>query len=77
MIPQRFSHASIAMSSIPAPVQQALQARNDATQQQVATAVVRKSLDVQKQTGDAINALLEQAVNVQRQIADGHLDVKV
>ncbi len=77
MITRRFSHASIAMSSIPAPVQQALQARNDATQQQVATAVARKSLDVQKQTGDAINALLEQAVNVQRQIADGHLDVKV
>lgn len=65
------------MSSIPAPVQQALQARNDATRQQVATAVARKSLDVQKQTGDAINALLEQAVNVQKQIADGHIDVKV
>ena len=64
------------MSSIPAPVRQVLQAQNDATRQQVNTAVLRKSLDNQKQTGDAINALLEQAVEVQRQIADGHLDVK-
>lgn len=64
------------MSSIPAPVRQALQAQNDATRQQINTAVLRKSLDNQKQTGDAINALLEQAVEVQRQIADGHLDVK-
>ena len=68
---------SIAMSSIPAPVQQALQARSDATRQQLNTAVLRKSLDHKKQTGDAINALLEQAVEVQRQIADGHIDVKV
>ena len=64
------------MSSIPAPVRQVLQAQNDATRQQINTAVLRKSLDNQKQTGDAINALLEQAVEVQRQIADGHLDVK-
>ena len=65
------------MSSIPAPVQQVLQARNDATRQQVNTAVLRKALDHQKQTGDAINDLLEQAVEVQRQISDGHIDVKV
>ena len=64
------------MSSIPAPVRQVLQAQNDATLQRINTAVLRKSLDNQKQTGDAINALLEQAVEVQRQIADGHLDVK-
>ena len=63
------------MSSIPAPVRQVLQAQNDATRQQINTAVLRKSLDNQKQTGDAINALLEQAVEVQRQVADGHLDV--
>ncbi len=65
------------MSSIPAPVQQALQARNDATRQQVTPRSLRKSLDAQKQTGEAINALLEQALKVQRQIADGHIDVKV
>ena len=77
MFTHRFSHASIFMSSIPAPVQQALQARKDATRQQVTTAVVRKSLDAQKQAGDAINALLEQTLKVQRQIADGHIDFKV
>lgn len=65
------------MSSIPAPVQQVLQAQNDAGRQQINTAILRKGLDHQKQTGDAINALLEQAVDVQRQIADGHIDVKV
>jgi hypothetical protein len=65
------------MSSIPGPVQQVLQARSESTQQQINTALLRKSLDTQKQTGDAINQLLEQAVNVQRQIADGHIDVKV
>jgi hypothetical protein len=65
------------MSSIPAPVRQVLQARNDATRQQINTALMRKSMDVQQQTGEAINALIEQAVQVQRQIADGHIDVKV
>jgi hypothetical protein len=65
------------MSSIPAPVRQVLQARNDAMRQQINTALMRKSMDVQQQTGEAINALIEQAVQVQRQIADGHIDVKV
>ncbi len=65
------------MSSIPAPVRQVLQARSDATRQQIDTALLRKNLDAQKHAGDAINALLEQAVNVQQQLADGHLDVRV
>ena len=65
------------MSSIPGPIQQVLQARQDAGRQQIDTALLRKGLDTQKQTGDAINALLEQAVEVQRQLADGHIDVKV
>lgn len=65
------------MSSIPGPVQQVLQARSEATQQSINTALLRKSLDSQKQTGESVNALLEQAVQVQRQLADGHLDVKV
>jgi hypothetical protein len=65
------------MSAIPSPVQQVLQARQQATVQKVDMAVVGKQLDAQKQTGDAINAMLEQAVNVQKQIASGHLDVRV
>ncbi len=65
------------MSSIPAAIRQALQAQQQSTAQKVDLAVVKKQLDVQKQTGDAINALLEQAVSVQKQIASGHLDVKL
>ena len=73
----RFSHTNIAMSSIPAPVHQVLQAQNDAGRQQINTAILRKGLDIQQQTGDAIISMLEQAAEVQRQIADGHIDVKV
>lgn len=65
------------MSAIPAPVQQVLQARQQATLQKVDVAVVGKQLDAQKQTGDAINSLLEQVVDVQKQISKGHLDVRV
>lgn len=65
------------MPSISAPVQQVLQARQEATNQQVGTAVAKKQLDSQQATGDAINAMLEKAVSVQKQIASGHLDVKV
>ncbi|GAA5510775.1 putative motility protein [Novipirellula caenicola] len=65
------------MSSIHPAVASVLNARNDATQQQVQMAVVAKGLDVQEQTGDAINAMLEQAKQVQTQIANGRLDVRV
>lgn len=65
------------MTSIPSSVRQVLQARGDAARQQVDFALLRKHLDAQQQTGDAVNALLEQAVIIQRQLADGHIDVKV
>lgn len=65
------------MSSIPDPVRQAIAAQNDATRQQINTAVARKGLDVQQQAGDAINQLLEQAASMQKQLASGHIDVKV
>ncbi len=65
------------MSSIADPIQQVLAARSDATNQKINTALLRKSLDTQKQTGDAINALIEQAANLQKQLASGHIDVKV
>ena len=65
------------MSSIPAPIRQVLAAQNDANNQQINTALLRKGLDAQKQTGDAINALLEQTVELQEQFASGHIDVKV
>ncbi|EMI18879.1 hypothetical protein RMSM_04199 [Rhodopirellula maiorica SM1] len=65
------------MSSIHPAVASVLNARNDATQQQVQMAVIAKGLDAQEQSGDAINALLEQAKQVQTQIANGHIDVRV
>lgn len=64
------------MSSIPAPVRQVLQAQNDALSQKVGIAVLGKQLDAQQQAGDSVNALLAQNVQIQKQIAAGHLDVQ-
>ncbi|QDV64901.1 hypothetical protein [Crateriforma conspicua] len=58
-------------------IAQVLQARQASTNQQVATAVAAKQLDATKQTGDAINQLLETIATAQKQIAQGYLDVKV
>lgn len=44
---------------------------------QIDVAVVGKSQQIQKQQGDAIVALIEQAAQVQQQLASGHLDVKL
>ena len=68
---------AVFMSSIPASVRQAIAAQNSATRQQIDTAIARKSLDAHQQAGDAINQLLQQAVDVQKQLAAGHIDVKV
>lgn len=65
------------MSSIPPAVRQAIAAQNDALQQQVNTAIVRKGLDAQQQAGDAINQLLEQAASLQKQLSAGRIDVKI
>lgn len=65
------------MSSIPDPIIQFVAAQADATNQKINVALLRKGLDTQKQIGDAINALIEQAANLQAQLASGHIDVKV
>ena len=65
------------MPAIPAPVQQVLAARQNATASKINIELLGKQLDSQKQVGDSINQLLEQTVIAQRQIADGHLDVNV
>jgi hypothetical protein len=75
--PIPFNKGTMAMSSIPAPVRQVLAAQDQATNLKIDTAVLRKSLDSQQQTGDAINQLLQQAANLQKQLASGHIDVKV
>lgn len=65
------------MSSIPPAVRQALTAQQESGSQKIAFAVARKQLDVQQAAGDAVNQLLEASVQAQKQIANGHLDVKV
>lgn len=65
------------MSAIPAPVQQVLNARQQATALKINTAVLGKQLNAQKQIGDAINQMLEQNVVAQKQLANGRLDVQV
>ena len=64
------------MSSIQATGSPTSQAATIQTLQQINTALLRKSLDVQEQTGEAINHLLQQAVEVQKQISKGYLDVR-
>lgn len=65
------------MSSIPPAVSAALNAQQQSTAAKINIAVLGKQLDVQQQAGDAINQILEATVQASRQIADGHLDVKV
>ncbi len=65
------------MSNIPPAVSQLLQARTDATRQEIDIALIAKNLDAQKQAGDAVNALLQQAANMQQQLNDGHIDVRL
>ncbi|MEM1069723.1 MAG: hypothetical protein AAGG48_04265 [Planctomycetota bacterium] len=65
------------MPSLPSVAQQAINVRQQATQQKIDVALARKSLDVQQQTGDAINELLQQAAILQQQLAEGRIDVRV
>jgi len=67
----------ISMSPISTAVQQVLQARQDATRSQIDMALLGQQLDVQQQTGDAINQMIRDVVNVQKQISNGHIDVRV
>ena len=46
-------------------------------QNQVDFAVAGKALQAQRQQGDAVIQLIEQAVQVQEQLASGHLDVEI
>ena len=66
----------VPMSSIDPAISQVLLAREHAQNQQINLAVLAKGLDAQKQVGDSINAMIEQVVDVQKQISAGYLDVK-
>lgn len=66
------------MSSFIDPViSQALRANHQAAMQKVDMTVAKKQLDVQKQTGEAINSLVEQTALAAKQISEGYLDVQV
>jgi len=54
-----------------------IQAKSAATNQKIAFAVAGKQLNAQRQQGDAMINLVEQAVSMQKQLAAGRLDVKV
>ena len=62
------------MPSIDPAVSQVLLARQHAVRQQVDIAMLSKSLAAQKQVGDSLNAMIEQVVDIQKQIAAGYLD---
>lgn len=65
------------MSPISGPVADVLNARQADTNQKIDIALIRKQMDVSKQTGDAINSLLEQNLVAAKQISQGRLDVRV
>lgn len=71
-----FLQGRLMMSPIPAPVQQVLKARQDSTQSKIDMALLGKQLDVQKQTGDAINQMIREVADVQKQLAGGHIDIR-
>ena len=64
------------MSGIDPAVSQVVLAREHAQRQQIDMAMLAKGLDSQKQIGDSMNALIEQVVDIQKQISAGYLDVK-
>jgi hypothetical protein len=66
------------LGSIPSNVSKLLQVATEKsqTENQIAYAVAGKQAQASKQAGQAALALLDQAVNVQSQIASGKLDVR-
>ncbi|MDX1925957.1 MAG: putative motility protein [Pirellulaceae bacterium] len=44
---------------------------------QVNLAVAGKALQAQKQQGDAVIQLIDQALQIQEQLADGYIDVQI
>lgn len=50
---------------------------NIAIQNQIDTAIVSRAKQVEKQQGDAVVQLVEQAAQITKQLASGHIDVKL
>lgn len=66
------------ISGVPSHVSQLIQsaAAKNETQNQIAYAVAAKSKDASTQMSEAMLQLVEQASNVQQQLASGRLDVR-
>lgn len=71
------SHRGPEMTPISSASSQIRAAQNENMRQQIDTAVTRKQLDHQQLVGDAMNQLLEQSVDWQRQLAAGRIDVRI
>lgn len=65
------------MNSISPTVQSALKGRQDATQAQVDSALLGQQISSLEQTGKAIDKMIVELVDVQKQLASGHIDVRV
>ncbi len=65
------------MSRISPAVQSVLLARQDANRQQIDMALLGKSLETQQELGNTLNELLQQSVDIQKQLASGHIDIRV
>lgn len=44
---------------------------------QIDVAIAQKALQVQKQAGEAVVAMIENVVDVSQQLANGHIDVRL
>lgn len=67
------------IGSVPPNVSKILQVAADKaeTQSQIAYAVAGKQVQASKQAGEAVLQMIDQAANVQSQLANGRLDVRV
>lgn len=65
------------MAPIGGPVAETLIAEKANVQAKIDVAVARQQLDVTRESGAAVNSLLEQVIVAQKQISQGRLDVRV
>ncbi|MEM6365155.1 MAG: hypothetical protein AAF539_00845 [Planctomycetota bacterium] len=65
------------MSHISSAIRPVLQAQQDATRTKIDIALLGQSLDSQREIGDAVNQLIQDVADLQKQLRGGHIDVRV
>lgn len=65
------------MTTLSPAVTKTLEAQKDAMASKINVALLGQQLDAQQEIGDAINQMVKQVVDVQKQLANGHIDVRV